>query len=125
MKSYKVFTNRGILPYQFSSYILNPFQPGIFRILNLTETRLRIESMNEHTHMFQNDFVAREFISFPYQGMNYFYYGNAVPEDKLKLFYVIDEYNKGYDVYLPDYVKEQDTLWNMDYTDNAKSLQMA
>jgi hypothetical protein len=118
--NHTLFSNINLLPFQVISYMKNPYQVGIFNIVQYSRGYLRVESMNSNSRPFIHDFVAVDSIDFPVKGWNYILYGNSIQESSLKPFTIIDEGNRYYYAHLPKYVKENDKLWVVDYNEYTK-----
>lgn len=108
----RVFLNASNVLYKTApTFLLNPFQPGIYKIVYRRQGLLQVESMNGHIQSFAYGFVAKEYFTIHNKYIYLPMSGNLLSGSSLDQFYVKDEIGNGYSADLPNYVKEGDYMW--------------
>lgn len=104
------------------SFLINPFQQGIYKIIYRRQGLLQVESMNGHIEAFENGFVAEEYFQINYL---HFPMNGTIPPEFLEQFYVKDEEGNSHSALLPPYVKKDDYMWFVNECGYNQNIQMA
>lgn len=112
----RVFLNTPCVGSHAYRFRLNPFHPGIYKIIYRQEGLLRVESMCGHIQSFQNGFVAQgafdmNFRYGPFLGNGFLLGEKRIHTKPLETYYVKDEQGDGYSAVLPYNVMKDDYIW--------------